>query len=126
MFAWFEKLVYPFPDAAVRPPPRSFWAFAWACTAGMRGYLLAMTLTTAIIGAFEALLFAMMGRMVDWLSHIPPAMLWTQERTHLLLLAAILLLSPALIALQTFIKHQTLAGVFPMRMRWNFHRLMLS
>ena len=24
------------------------------------------------------------------------------------------------------LKHQTLAGNFPMRMRWNFHRLMLN
>jgi ATP-binding cassette subfamily B multidrug efflux pump len=28
--------------------------------------------------------------------------------------------------MQTLIKHQTLAGNFPMRLRWNFHQLMLS
>jgi ATP-binding cassette subfamily B multidrug efflux pump len=44
----------------------------------------------------------------------------------LLLFAGLLLLSPLLIAIQTLIKHQTLAGNFPMRLRWNFHRLMLS
>ena len=30
------------------------------------------------------------------------------------------------VALQTLLKHQTLAGNFPMRLRWQFHRLMLG
>ncbi|HAF01231.1 MAG TPA: multidrug ABC transporter ATP-binding protein, partial [Methylophilaceae bacterium] len=32
----------------------------------------------------------------------------------------------AVIWIQTLLKHQTLAGNFPMRLRWNFHRLMLG
>jgi len=126
MYGWFEKLLTPFPDTALTTPPGSFWAFAWSCTKGLRVFMLCMTLLTAGIGAFEALLFAMMGRVVDWLSHVPPAQLWEQQRGHLLLLAAILVGSIALVALQTIIKHQVLAGNFPMRLRWNFHRLMLG
>jgi ATP-binding cassette subfamily B multidrug efflux pump len=126
MLGWFERLLYPYPDTKVSPVPTRFWPFVWACTQGLRGYLVAMILLTAAIGVFEALLFAMMGRVVDWLSQVPPALLWTQERGNLLLLAAIILASPVLIALQTLVKHQSLAGNFPMRLRWNFHRLMLS
>jgi ATP-binding cassette subfamily B multidrug efflux pump len=126
MLAWFEKLVHPYPDNVIKPPPRGFTAFIWACTKGLRRYILAMTTLTAIIGAFEALLFAMMGRIVDWLSHIAPAQLWTQERSSLIWLAVVLAGSPLLIALQTFFKHQTLAGAFPMMLRWKFHRLMLN
>ncbi len=126
MLAWFEKLVHPYPDNVIKPPPRGFTAFIWACTKGLRRYILAMTTLTAIIGAFEALLFAMMGRIVDWLSHIAPAQLWTQERGSLIWLAVVLAGSPLLIALQTFFKHQTLAGAFPMMLRWKFHRLMLN
>jgi len=37
-----------------------------------------------------------------------------------------LLASPLVVALQALFKHQALAGNFPMRLRWNFHRLMLS
>jgi ATP-binding cassette subfamily B multidrug efflux pump len=85
-----------------------------------------MTLRTGIIGAFEALLFAMMGKVVDWLANIPPAELWSRQGTHLTWLTIILLASTVFIGLQTLLKHQTLAGVFPMRMRWNFHRLMLN
>ena len=31
-----------------------------------------------------------------------------------------------MVALQTIVKHQTLAVSLPMRLRWNFHRLMLG
>ena len=85
-----------------------------------------MTLCTAVIGAFEALLFAMLGRVVDWLAAVEPARLWTEQRGSLLLLAAILAASPLVVALQTMLKHQALAANFPMRLRWNFHRLLLQ
>jgi len=126
MYGWFEKLLSCFPDASPSTPPRKFWAFAWSCTQGLRGFMLSMTLLTAAIGAFEALLFALMGRVVDWLSQTPPELLWSQRGPQLLLLAAILIGSIVLVALQSIIKHQVLAGHFPMRLRWNFHRLMLG
>ncbi|MFP5401603.1 MAG: ABC transporter ATP-binding protein, partial [Gammaproteobacteria bacterium] len=103
-----------------------FFAFLWAGTEGMRPFILCMMLLTASIGAFEALLFAMLGRVVDWLAAVEPARLWTDEGDTLLLLAAIIVGSIALVAVQTMLKHQSLAGNFPMRLRWNFHRLMLG
>ena len=92
----------------------------------MRPYLLGMTVFTGLIGAFEALLFAMMGKVVDWLSDIPPKLLWQNYTTQLAILAIVLVLSTVFIVMQTMFKHQTLAANFPMRMRWNFHRLMLN
>ncbi|HSW34427.1 MAG TPA: ABC transporter ATP-binding protein [Steroidobacteraceae bacterium] len=125
LFRWFEKRVTPYPESAPEAPPKNFFAFLWACSEGLRPYILAMTLCTAVIGAFEALLFAMLGRVVDWLAAVEPARLWTAHRGSLLLLAAILAASPIVVALQTMLKHQTLAANFPMRLRWNFHRLLL-
>ena len=90
MFAWFERLVDPYPDAPPAVPPKRLGAFLWACSAGTRKYIALMTLLTAGIGAFEALLFAMMGRIVDWLSTIPPAELWAREGGTLALLAVVL------------------------------------
>ncbi|RBA24931.1 ABC transporter ATP-binding protein [Herminiimonas fonticola] len=126
MLGWFEKLLHPYQEEVPATPPRSFIAFVWACTKGARRYILAMTVVTAATGAFEALLFAMMGRIVDWLAHVEPTLLWKQEGDNLLWLAAIVMLSVVLVALQTFFKHQTLAGNFPMQLRWNFHRMMLN
>ena len=126
MFSLFERLVHPYPDAVPAPPPRGFLPFVWACSRGLRSYIGAMTLFTAATGVFEALLFAMLGRIVDWLGAVEPTRLWTDQRHNLLLLVAVLLGSTLLIALQSIYKHQTLAGNFPMLLRWNFHRLMLS
>jgi ATP-binding cassette subfamily B multidrug efflux pump len=85
-----------------------------------------MTLFTALIGAFEALLFSMLGHVVDWLAKVPPARLWVEERRHLLLLGAILFGSCLFVALQSLLKQQALAGNFAMRLRWDFHRNMLA
>jgi ATP-binding cassette, subfamily B, multidrug efflux pump len=126
VFAWFERLVHPYPDAVAPALPRGFFAFIWSCTQGLRPYIAGVTLLTAAIGAFEALLFAMLGRVVDWLGKVEPSRLWDTERGSLLLLGAILLASPLAIALHTVLKHQTLAGNFPMLLRWNFHRRMLG
>ena len=126
MFRWFEKLLNPFPEATIAPPSKGFWAFAWSCTEGLRKPMLVMTLLTAAIGAFEALLFGVLGKLVDWLGRIPPEQLWAQEHGRLLALVGVLTGSILLVAVQSLIKHQSLAGNFPMRMRWNFHRLMLS
>jgi ATP-binding cassette subfamily B multidrug efflux pump len=51
---------------------------------------------------------------------------WGLEKHTLLILAVVLVSSTLLLGLQTLLKHQSLAGNFPMRMRWNFHRLMLN
>jgi ATP-binding cassette subfamily B multidrug efflux pump len=126
LFRWFENRVTPYPESAPEAPPKNFFAFLWTCSEGLRPYLLGMTLCTAVIGAFEALLFAMLGRVVDWLAAVEPARLWTEQRGSLLLLAAILAASPLVVALQTMLKHQALAANFPMRLRWNFHRLLLQ
>ena len=126
LFRFFESKVDPYPEAAPQAAPRGFFAFLWAGTEGMRPYILGMTLLTASIGVFEAVLFAMLGYVVDWLAGTEPSQLWSEHGGTLILLGVIIMASTALVALQTMLKHQTLAGNFPMRLRWNFHRLMLG
>lgn len=126
MFRLFEKLLPPYPEAEPPLPPKGFLPFVWACTRGLRGYIAMLALLSAAISVYEAVLFAMLGSIVDWLGGVRPANLW-QEKGHLLtVLGAVLLSSTLVIALQTIVKHQTLAINFPLRLRWNFHRLMLG
>ncbi len=126
MFAWFEKRVDPYPSAPPPALPARFFAFLWSCSEGMRLHLAVMTLLSAGIGVFEAALFGLLGRVVDWLAAVPPAELWAREGKTLLLLAAVLAASTLMIALQSLVKQQTLAGNFPMRLRWQYHRRMLA
>ncbi len=126
MFTYFEKLVNPYPDAPPPAPPKTFGAFLWAATAGTRRYIAAMTLFTAVIGAFEAVLFAMLARVLDWLADARPQTFWQEHGSTLALLTLVLAGSIVLATLQSLFKQQTLAGNLPMRLRWNFHRLMLA
>lgn len=126
MFRFFEQLVQPHPAAEPGQPPDKLIPFIWHCTEGMRPHIAVMTLATALIGVFEAILFGFLGRVVDWLSGATPATLFSRHGGDLALLAGVLTASILLVALQTMIKHQSLAGNFPMRLRWNFHRRMLG
>ena len=126
MFRRFESLVATYPDAKPRTPPRQFFAFLWECTRGLRPYIFGMTLCTAFIAAFEALLFAMLGRVVDWLAAVPPGQFWPEHQGTLLRLLALVMGSTLVVALFSLLKYQVLFANFPMRLRWNFHRLMLG
>ncbi len=101
-------------------------AFVWDGTRGLRGYVAAMAGLSAAIAVYEALLFAVLGRVVDWLSTTAPSALWSQHKSALIGITALLLASVVLVMVQTSIKHQVLAINFPLRLRWNFHRLMLG
>ncbi|ABE44637.1 ABC transporter ATP-binding protein [Polaromonas sp. JS666] len=126
LFRKFERLLHAYPEAEPAVLPKGFVAFIWACSRGARGYILMLALLAAAISAFEALMFAMLGRIVDWLGKAEPARLWTDHGATLTVLAWIVLGSVVVVALQTIVKHQTVAINFPMRLRWNFHRLMLG
>ena len=126
MFRFFESLINAYPEQPPKPPPAQFVRFLWEVSEGVRGYMLAVTLLTAAIGAFEAILFALIGELVDWLAKGPSERFWQEHAGALLGLAALLLGSISLVCLQALFKYQSLYGNFPMRLRWNFHRLMLS
>ncbi len=126
MLGHFERLLPPYPDPEPELPPNGFLAFVWRATTGLRGYIGLMALLSAGTSIYDALLFALLGFVVDWLGQVAPGQLWAERGGVLLLLAVVLLASIALVALQTIVKHQTLAINFPLRLRWNFHRLMLG
>jgi ATP-binding cassette subfamily B multidrug efflux pump len=126
LFQFFEKRVPPYPAQEPKVPPTGFFAFVWACTKGMRGWIGLLTFTSALLSVYEAILFAIMGRVVDWLGTITPANLWAQQQSTLIGIIGILLGSVFLLALHTQILHQVLAINFPMRLRWIFHKLMLG
>lgn len=126
MFAFFERLIYPYPNAQPVTIPQGFVRFVWECSKGMRLYILWVTILTAIIGSFEAILFAIFGHIVDQMHATSPNQLWANEKPELILLMLVLLSSILIVALQSLLKQQTLAGNLPMLLRWNFHRLMLD
>ncbi len=126
LFRFFENRVPPYPAGEPTVPPKDFMAFVWAGTRGVRGYVAAMAGMSAAIAVYEALLFAVLGRLVDWISDTAPAQFWQERGTLLCWIVAMLIASIGLVVVQTSVKHQALAINFPLRLRWNFHRLMLG
>ena len=128
LFRFFETRLPAFPDTPMPLPSPSdgMLKFLWACTKGLRGWLLLFMILSAGIGIYEAMLLAWIGNIVDRLGVHTPQNLWTEKGDVLLLMLAVMIVSPLWIALSSFIHFQTLQGVFPMQMRWRFHQRMLG
>ncbi len=126
MFRRFEQVVDPYPQTPLKHLPTRLVAFLWACTRGVRRQILFMTLSTAAIGIFEALLFRMLGHLVDWLATVDRVRLFATERDTMMVFGAILVASIPLVGYQSLVRRQGLAGNFAMRLRWDFHRRMLA
>ncbi len=93
---------------------------------GYRLYFIILTILTAMIGAFEAILFGMLGDITNWLASSSTTSFFYEKKYEFILLVTFLLSGIPLVIIADILKYQTIYGNFPMLMRWNFHRLMLS
>lgn len=126
IFSWFENRLNPYPDEIPTPAPNSVVKFMWSSINGMKKWILLLMIMSTGIGIFEAVIFQFIGKIIDWLTHYSPAELWQAKGNLLLAMAGLLLFSILWSFIASNIRLQTLQGVFPMRLRWNFHRLMLG
>jgi len=93
----------------------------------MEPWLLLMAGLTAITAIAEAMLFAILGQVVDWLASSDPATFIQESLVQLIVMSLfVLLFIPLTTALQSLVIHQTLMGNFPMAVRWNAHRYLLD
>ncbi|MDO4907078.1 ABC transporter ATP-binding protein [Neisseria sp.] len=126
IFNWFESRIEPYPDDAPKTPEKGLFRFIWSNLNGMRGWIAALAVFTAGIGIMEALVFQFMGKIVDWLGKYTPATLLAEKGWALAAMLAMMLFAVLWQFAASNLRLQTLQGVFPMRLRWNFHRLMLG
>lgn len=126
IFSWFESRIDPYPEAAPKTPEKGLWRFIWSNIEGVRKWIAVLAMFTVGVGIMEALMFQFMGKVVDWLGAYTPQTLFVEKGHALIGMMAMV----AFFAVWTFfasnVRLQTLQGVFPMRLRWNFHRLMLG
>ncbi len=127
MFGFFERLVDPFPKQLALTPPSGVYQFCRYYTRGMEPWLITMACLTATTAISEALLFGILGQVVDWLSSSNPDTFFEDSGYYLIGMAIFMLvLIPLANALRSLIVHQTLMGNFPMTVRWLAHRYLLN
>ena len=127
MFGFFERLVDPFPKQLAQTPPTGVYQFCRYYTRGMEPWLITMACLTATTAISEALLFGILGQVVDWLSSSNPDTFFEDSSYYLIGMAIFMLvLIPLANALRSLIVNQTLMGNFPMTVRWLAHRYLLN
>ena len=126
IYTWFENRLNAYPEGEPTPPKKGLFRFIWSSIDGMKGWIFLLAIFNIGNGVIEALLMKFMGLLVDWLGVYTPATLWQEKGHWLMAMVGLLLFSLLWTFLASSVRFQTLQGVFPMRLRWNFHRLMLG
>ena len=127
MFAFFEKLIKPFPPQEPEQPPKSLYAFCRHYTRGIEPHLIIMSVLTGLIAMLEVSLFAFLGKLVDWLAASRPETFLRDEGSELLWWALlVVIVLPFLVFLHSMVVHQSLLGNYPMIIRWQAHRYLLG
>ena len=126
MFAFFEKLIDPFPTAEPVKPPATLLAFIWHYARPTWPLLVLVALTGALFAVLEVALFGVLGRVVDWLSATDRASFWADHGLWLAGIGVLVLVIMPLIDLgHEMVTNQSIMGSFPMRVRWQAHRYLL-
>ena len=126
IFSWFENRIDPYPEHVPPTPDAGLFRFIWSCIDGVRGWILVLAVCSAVIGILEAVLFQFVGEVVDWLGKYSPQSLLAEKGWALTGMGLLLAFFIVWRFFASNVRLQTLQGVFPMRLRWNFHRQMLN
>ncbi len=68
MFNFFERLIDPYPLEHPSQPPTGLYEFCRHYTKGIEPYLIMMAVLTALLAVGEAMLYGILGQLVDWLA----------------------------------------------------------
>ncbi|PXW87825.1 ATP-binding cassette subfamily B protein/ATP-binding cassette subfamily B multidrug efflux pump [Nitrosomonas sp. Nm84] len=127
MFDFFERLINPYPPEHPAEPPQGLYQFCRHYIQGIELYLVLLAILTTCLAISEAMLYGVLGQMVDWLAEKEPAHFLEEEWPTLLVMSIfILIVIPMLVLLHSLVIHQTLMGNLPMRIRWLSHRYLLN
>jgi len=127
MFGWFEKLVDPFPAETPSEPPKQLLRFLIHYAKPVWPYLALMSAMSATIAVLEVSLFAFLGNLVDWLETMNRETFLAEQGWALAGMALVILVAlPLCVFIDSTVIHQTLAGNFPMFVRWQAHRYLLG
>src|SRR5687768_4389454 len=108
MFGFFERLINPYPPEHPVEPPKGLYQFCRHYIRGIEFYLILLALLTTCLAISEAMLYGVLGQMVDWLAEKETEHFLEDEWPTLLIMSVfILILIPLLVLLHSLVIHQT-------------------
>jgi ATP-binding cassette subfamily B multidrug efflux pump len=127
VYAFFEKLVDPYPAADPGEPPRGFWRFVYFYSRPLVPWLIVLACLTAALSIVEITFFSFIGDLVDWLAAANRETFFEDYGTTLFWMAMlVVIVFPAISLVQSLFFHQTIFGNYPMLVRWLTHRYILG
>lgn len=127
MFGFFERLIDPYPPEHPVEPPKGLYSFCRHYIRGIERYLAILALLTTLLAISEAMLYSLVGQMVDWLAEQKTGHFFASEWPTLLGMSIFILIwIPVLVLAHALVINQMLMGNFPMRVRWLSHRYLLN
>lgn len=127
VWAFFERLVPPFPLDMKGEPPKGLIKFIFFYTKGLWPFLFIIAVLTSLMAAGEALFFICLGTLVDWTQQTSPAFFLSEHGGNLVFMIVIAgLVLPLATILHSLVLHQTVSSNYPMQIRWQVHRYLLG
>ena len=126
MFRFFENLVDPYVDYPEQDtPPTGLWAFFRDYSQPFKKVFILTGIMSIVVAAIEIGLIYYMGRLVDLLDG-SPAEVWQTYGTEFILVGlCILILRPALQALDVLLLNNAIMPNYGTLFRWRAHRQVL-
>jgi ATP-binding cassette subfamily B multidrug efflux pump len=127
MFRFFENLIDPYAGPAqANTPPARLWPFLKEYSRPFARIFVLTAVMSLVVAAVEIWLIAYMGRLVDMLSDTTPADFLYDHRWELLAVGLfILLVRPALQAVDVLLLNNTILPNYGTMMRWRAHNHVL-
>lgn len=127
MWKFFENLTRAFPEDDPSAPPNRLLAFYRYYLRGFEWHIGAVTVLHALQAVLEVVLFAFIGKIVDWLADKNPAHFLAGDNAPLWWMAAVLLVVlPVVGVLAALVNYQGIMGNMPMAIRWRGHSRLLQ
>lgn len=126
IFNWLEKFSEPFPAEQPEKPPDDLSGFMLHYVRPFKALLIAVVILGVCVATLEVLLFAFVGKLVDWLGVADKASFYADHKYQIIGMSfLVLVILPALKFFYNAVSHQGLLGNFAMRIRWQAHRYLL-
>jgi ATP-binding cassette, subfamily B, multidrug efflux pump len=126
MFSYFERLIDPYRDVPLTPPPQALWPFFWHYLKPVWPIAAGIGVLSALIAGLEMVMLNYVGSFVDLMSTANRDTFFTDHGQELLAIGLLVLVAlPVLSISWELLFHQSFAGNFPMLIRWQGHRYIL-